>query len=120
MSGQRFEIEGGHPISGTIAPAGHKNAALPLIAACLQTEAEAVLLNVPKIRDVTALLELIAGLGVTVSHRGASTVSLKASGVNGAEPNFKLAKQIRASILLAGPLLARRGHVNLPPPGGDV
>jgi UDP-N-acetylglucosamine 1-carboxyvinyltransferase len=120
MSGQSFEIEGGHPISGTIRPSGNKNAALPLIAACLLTEDEVVLHNVPQIRDVAALLELLAGLGVTVSTRGPSSVSLRASGVNGAEADHKLAKQIRASILLAGPLLARRGRVRLPPPGGDV
>jgi UDP-N-acetylglucosamine 1-carboxyvinyltransferase len=120
MSGQSFEIEGGHPISGTIRPSGNKNAALPLIAACLLTEDEVVLHNVPQIRDVAALLELLAGLGVTVSPRGASSVALRASGVNGAEADHKLAKQIRASILLAGPLLARRGRVRLPPPGGDV
>jgi UDP-N-acetylglucosamine 1-carboxyvinyltransferase len=120
MSGQSFEIEGGHPISGTIRPSGNKNAALPLIAACLLTEDEVVLHNVPQIRDVAALLELLAGLGVTVSPRGGSSVSLRASGVNGAEADHKLAKQIRASILLAGPLLARRGRVRLPPPGGDV
>ena len=120
MSGQSFEIEGGHPISGTIRPSGNKNAALPLIAACLLTEDEVVLHNVPQIRDVAALLELLSGLGVTVSPRGGSSVSLRASGVNGAEADHKLAKQIRASILLAGPLLARRGRVRLPPPGGDV
>jgi UDP-N-acetylglucosamine 1-carboxyvinyltransferase len=120
MSGQSFEIEGGHPISGTIRPSGNKNAALPLIAACLLTEDEVVLHNVPQIRDVAALLELLAGLGVTVSPRGGSSVALRASGVNGAEADHKLAKQIRASILLAGPLLARRGRVRLPPPGGDV
>lgn len=120
MSGQSFEIEGGHPISGTIRPSGNKNAALPLIAACLLTEDEVVLHNVPQIRDVAALLELLAGLGVTVSPRGPSSVALRASGVNGAEADHKLAKQIRASILLAGPLLARRGRVRLPPPGGDV
>ena len=120
MSGQSFEIEGGHPISGTIRPSGNKNAALPLIAACLLTEDEVVLHNVPQIRDVAALLELLAGLGVTVSPRGPSSVALRAAGVNGAEADHKLAKQIRASILLAGPLLARRGRVRLPPPGGDV
>ncbi len=119
-SKQRFEIEGGHPISGTIRPSGNKNAALPLIAACLLTEDEVVLHNVPQIRDVQALLELLAGIGVTVTPRGGSTVALKAAGVNGGEPDHKLAKSIRASLLLAGPLLARRGRVRLPPPGGDV
>ena len=75
MSGQSFEIEGGHPISGTIRPSGNKNAALPLIAACLLPEDEVVLHNVPQIRDVAALLELLAGLGVTVSPRGPSSAA---------------------------------------------
>lgn len=120
MTGQRFEIEGGHPIGGAIAPAGNKNAALPLLAATLLTDEEVVLHNVPMIRDVKALLEILSGIGVSISDRGKGTIALKASGVNGAEADPKLAKQIRASILLAGPMLARRGRVRLPPPGGDV
>lgn len=120
MSGEKFEIEGGHPIQGTIVPEGNKNAALPLLAAALLTEDEVILHNVPRIRDVAALLELIAGLGVTVSHRGEHTVALRATGINGKEPDHEIGKRIRASILLAGPLVARRGHIELPPPGGDV
>lgn len=120
MTGQRFEIEGGHPIGGAIAPAGNKNAALPLLAATLLTDEEVVLHNVPMIRDVKALLEILSGIGVSISDGGKGTIALKASGVNGAEADPKLAKQIRASILLAGPMLARRGRVRLPPPGGDV
>lgn len=120
MTGQRFEIEGGHPIGGAIAPAGNKNAALPLLAATLLTDEEVVLHNVPMIRDVKALLEILSGIGVSISDRGKGTIALKASGVNGTEADPKLAKQIRASILLAGPMLARRGRVRLPPPGGDV
>lgn len=120
MNGQRFEIEGGHPISGSIRPTGNKNAALPLLAATLLTDEEVVLENVPEIRDVAALLEILASLGVTISHRGHGKIALKADGVNGKQPDPAIASQIRASILLAGPLLARRGHVVLPPPGGDV
>lgn len=120
MSGQRFEIVGGQSISGTIKPSGNKNAALPLLAACLLTEDEIVFHNLPAIRDVTALIELLAGLGVTVSHRGPGTVALRAHGINGAQPDPVVAKKIRASLLLAGPMLARRGHIRLPPPGGDV
>ncbi|MCC7382310.1 MAG: UDP-N-acetylglucosamine 1-carboxyvinyltransferase [Deltaproteobacteria bacterium] len=120
MSAERFEIRGGAPITGTIKPSGNKNAALPLLAATLLSEEEVVLKNLPAIRDVAVMLELLSELGVTVSERGAGTVSLRAAGVNGAEPDARIAKQIRASILLAGPLLARRGHVSLPPPGGDV
>lgn len=120
MSGQRFEIEGGHPIGGHIKPSGNKNAALPLLAATLLTDEPVTLHNVPKIRDVAAMIELLAGLGVKVEHRGPSTVVLEARGVNGREPDPAVSQKIRASVLLAGPLLARRGHAELPPPGGDV
>ncbi|MCB9651945.1 MAG: UDP-N-acetylglucosamine 1-carboxyvinyltransferase [Deltaproteobacteria bacterium] len=117
---QRFEIEGGRPIQGTIRPSGNKNAALPLIAATLLTDEQVVLRNVPAIRDVEVLLEVMAGLGVTVSKPEPGVVVLKSDRVNGQQPDPKLCKHIRASILLAGPLVARRGHVQLPPPGGDV
>ena len=117
---QRFEIEGGHKISGTIRPSGNKNAALPLIAACLLTDEQVILRNVPAIRDVEILLEVIEALGVTVQRPEPNVVVLTAGGVNGHEPDPELCKHIRASILLAGPLVARRGHVRLPPPGGDV
>lgn len=117
---QRFEIEGGFPISGTIRPSGNKNAALPLIAACLLTDEQVILRNVPDIRDVQVLLEVLETLGVTVTRPEPGVVALKADGVNGNQPEAKLCKHIRASILLAGPLVARRGHVRLPPPGGDV
>jgi UDP-N-acetylglucosamine 1-carboxyvinyltransferase len=117
---QKFEIEGGHPISGTIRPSGNKNAALPLLAATLLTNEEVVLRNVPDIRDVEALLEILRDLGVTVTKREPGVVSLKADRVNGHEPDAAKCRSIRASILLAGPLCARRGFVSLPPPGGDV
>ncbi len=120
MQSQRFEIEGGHPISGRIRPSGNKNAALPLIAATLLTDEEVTLRNVPGIRDVESLIRILAELGVTVTHGERGTVSFCAKGVNGHDPNHALCKVIRASILLAGPLLARRGHVRLPLPGGDV
>jgi UDP-N-acetylglucosamine 1-carboxyvinyltransferase len=120
MSGQRFEIQGGQPIGGRIKPSGNKNAALPLLAASLLSDEPVTLHNVPKIRDVAAMLEILAGLGVRVEHKGSSTVVLDASSVNGKEPDFIVSQKIRASVLLAGPLLARRGHVELPPPGGDV
>jgi UDP-N-acetylglucosamine 1-carboxyvinyltransferase len=120
MVNQRFVIEGGHPIGGRIRPSGNKNAALPLIAATLLTDDEVVLTNVPAIRDVEALVSILRDLGVTVTPRGTGTIAFKADHVNGDEPNPEVCKQIRASILLAGPLLARRGHVRLPLPGGDV
>ena len=117
---QRFEIVGGQPIGGTLRPSGNKNAALPLIAATLLTDEEVVLRNLPEIRDVEALIRILADLGVAVESRGHGIVAFTAKGVNGAEPDPEVAKKIRASILLAGPLVARRGHVELPPPGGDV
>lgn len=120
MANQSFVIEGGHPIGGRIRPSGNKNAALPLIAATLLTDEEVVLKNVPAIRDVEALLSILGELGVSIVHRAPGVVALKADRVNGHEPNPVVCKQIRASILLAGPLLARRGHVRLPLPGGDV
>src|SRR5688572_8292062 len=120
MKSQTFEIEGGHAISGTIRPSGNKNAALPLLAACLLTSDEVVLKNVPDIRDVEAMLGILRDLGVTVTKHGGGVVSLKADRVNGHEPDPAKCRSIRASILLAGPMLARRGFVALPPPGGDV
>lgn len=117
---ERFEIEGGAPISGTIRPSGNKNAALPLVAATLLTDEEVVLRNVPDIRDVRVLIEIVEELGVTISEREPGVVAFKANRVNGKEPDAAKCKHIRASVLLAGPLVARRGHVELPPPGGDV
>jgi UDP-N-acetylglucosamine 1-carboxyvinyltransferase len=120
MRTQTFEIEGGHPIAGTIKPSGNKNAALPLLAATMLTDEEVVLNNVPDIRDVDALLTILSDLGVTAARRGPGVIALKADRINGHEPTTSNARSIRASILLAGPLLARRGHVTIPPPGGDV
>jgi UDP-N-acetylglucosamine 1-carboxyvinyltransferase len=120
MSGQSFEIEGGHAIHGTIRPSGNKNAALPLLAATLLTDEEVVLRNVPDIRDVDAMMKILAALGVDVTKRAHGVYAFKAARVNGREPDPTICRTIRASILLAGPLLARRGHVSLPPPGGDV
>ena len=120
MVNQRFVIEGGHPIGGRIHPSGNKNAALPLIAATLLTDDEVVLTNVPAIRDVEALVSILRDLGVTVTPRGTGAFAFRADRVNGDEPNPEVCKQIRASILLAGPLLAREGEVIVPPPGGDV
>ncbi len=117
---QRFEIVGGQPIGGVIRPSGNKNAALPLIAATLLTDDEVVLRNVPEIRDVEALIRIISELGVQVDLRGEGVVAFTAKGVADAEPDPEVCRRIRASILLAGPLVARRGHVALPPPGGDV
>ncbi len=119
-SRSRLVIEGGRPLSGTVRPRGNKNAALPLLAACLLTDDTVVLENVPDIADVRTLLDLLADLGVSVGRGDDGSIELDASGVNGRQPDPELCRNIRASVLLAGALLGRRGHVELPPPGGDV
>jgi UDP-N-acetylglucosamine 1-carboxyvinyltransferase len=116
----RFIIRGGRPLSGTIRPAGNKNAALPVIAATLLADGPVHLGNIPRIRDVETLLELIADLGAMVSWTGPNAVTIDARPVKPKPLDPVLCTRIRASILLAGPLLARFGSVTLPPPGGDV
>ncbi len=115
-----FKVQGGRPLSGAIRPAGNKNAALPCIAATLLTTEPVTLGNVPRIRDVLTLLELLEAMGASVEWTGPNEVRVEASGVTAGRPDPVLAERIRASILLAGPLLARFGKVSLPPPGGDV
>jgi UDP-N-acetylglucosamine 1-carboxyvinyltransferase len=117
---EKFVIEGGVPLSGTIVPAGNKNAALPLIACSLLTAEEIVLHNVPIIRDVEAMLALLADLGVAVEQRGENTVALRGDGAGKTRVDGALAEPIRASFLVAGPLLTRFGAALMPPPGGDV
>lgn len=115
-----FVVEGGYNLGGTIRPSGNKNAALPALAATLLSSEPVILENLPRIRDVDTLLELIRSLGAAVEWEDTHTVILDPEGVTGGDPDPDLAQKIRASILLAGPLLARFGHVALPPPGGDV
>jgi UDP-N-acetylglucosamine 1-carboxyvinyltransferase len=118
---EKFVIEGGAPLAGTVVPAGNKNGALPILAACLLTEDEVILRNVPRIRDVEAMTMLLEELGARVEWVGPGEVSVDASGVSdGCSVDAELAERIRASFLLAGPLLARFGRVVMPPPGGDV
>ncbi|MGK2877724.1 MAG: UDP-N-acetylglucosamine 1-carboxyvinyltransferase [Solirubrobacterales bacterium] len=117
---QKLVIEGGQPLSGTVIPAGNKNAALPCIAAALLTDEEVVLENVPRIRDVDAMLALLENLGVTIEWRDDHELVMNASGVDHQDVDKELANKIRASFLLAGPLLARFGRAEMPPPGGDV
>jgi UDP-N-acetylglucosamine 1-carboxyvinyltransferase len=118
---EKFVIEGGVPLSGTLVPAGNKNGALPILAACVLTEDEVVVRNVPRIRDVDAMLLILRAIGVSVDWRGPNEVALCAAGVEaGVEIPPEHAERIRASFLLAGPLLSRFGHAVLPPPGGDV
>lgn len=115
-----FIVEGGRPLSGRIRPAGNKNAALPCLAAALLTEEPVILENVPRIRDVLTLLEILESLGASCEWEEANTVRVDASGVSVGRVDRGMAARIRASLLLAGPLLARFGEVRLPPPGGDV
>jgi UDP-N-acetylglucosamine 1-carboxyvinyltransferase len=117
---EKFVIEGGYPLSGTIMPAGNKNAALPALAASLLTSEEVVLRNVPRIRDVETMLKLLAQLGVSVNWRDENVVALCAAGVDSTDVDEELSQRIRASFLLAGPLLARFGRAHIAPPGGDV
>ena len=120
MTAQQFLVEGGHRLSGTIRPSGNKNAALPIVCAALLTEHPVILENVPRIRDVETLVELIASTGVDLEWTERNTLRIHAKTVHSANLDPKLCRKIRASILLAGPLLARCGHIELPPPGGDV
>jgi len=116
---EKFIIQGGVPLSGEIVPAGNKNAALPILAACLLTEEELVVRNVPRIRDVDSMLGLLERLGVNITRRE-NEVRLRADTILGTEVDEELANRIRASFLVAGPLLARFREVKMPPPGGDT
>ncbi|MEP6591027.1 MAG: UDP-N-acetylglucosamine 1-carboxyvinyltransferase [Gemmatimonadota bacterium] len=116
----RFVVNGGRQLSGTIRPAGNKNAALPVIAATLLADGPVALENIPRIRDVETLLEIIADLGGAIEWVGTNAVTIDTRAVKPKPLDPVLCTRIRASILLAGPLLARFGHVVLPPPGGDV
>jgi UDP-N-acetylglucosamine 1-carboxyvinyltransferase len=117
---EAFLIEGGVPLSGTVRPAGNKNAALPILAAALLTNDPLTLENVPRIRDVEELLELMSRIGVEVEWLAANTVRVWAADVTSTKLDPELCERIRASILLAGPLLARFRSADVPPPGGDV
>ncbi|HEX2232063.1 MAG TPA: hypothetical protein VHG69_01725, partial [Thermoleophilaceae bacterium] len=117
---EKFIIEGGAPLSGTVAPAGNKNAALPALAATLLTGQEVVLRNIPRIRDVEAMIELLDRLGAVVEWRDENVVAVRADQVSHTDVDAGWAERIRASFLLAGPLLARFGEAEMPPPGGDV
>jgi len=117
---EKFIIQGGVPLSGEIVPAGNKNAALPILAACLLTDEELIVRNVPRIRDVESMLGLLERLGVEVAWTGENEVRLQAHNIADTEVDEELANRIRASFLVAGPLLARCGEVKMPPPGGDT
>ena len=115
-----FRVTGGRPLSGTIRPAGNKNAALPILAATLLADGPCRIDNVPRIRDVETLLALLQHVGAKVQWSGTNTVEVDPTQTEAKPLDPALCKEIRASILLAGPMLARFGRVTLPPPGGDV
>jgi UDP-N-acetylglucosamine 1-carboxyvinyltransferase len=117
---ERFIVEGGRRLEGSIRPGGNKNAALPILAACLLTDEPVVVRNLPDIEDVRVMLQILEGLGAGVERLEANVVRIHAAGAIGADPDIELSKKIRASILLAGPLLARCGRVVVAKPGGDA
>jgi UDP-N-acetylglucosamine 1-carboxyvinyltransferase len=112
-------IEGGHRLSGSVEVEGNKNSALPLLAACLLTTEECVLTNVPRISDVEVMARLLIDLGATVDGIGTTTLRVRCPTVVKDEPDPALVGRLRGSVLLFGPLLARRGQARLAPPGGD-
>ena len=117
---EEFIIEGGYPLHGEVTPSGNKNAALPLLAACLLTAEPVTLRNVPQIRDVQAMRKLIESLGAVVEELDATTWQITTRELVASHLDPDLCRRIRASILIAGPVLARAGSLRLPPPGGDV
>src|SRR3984893_8960247 len=112
-------IEGGKQLSGEVAVEGNKNAALPLLAACLLTADECVLHNVPRISDVEVMVRLLMDLCAPVEGLGSTTLRVRCPEIVKDEPDGALVGRLRGSVLLLGPLLARRGRARLAPPGGD-
>lgn len=117
---EEFVIEGGVPLNGEVTPSGNKNAALPLLAACLLTSEPVTLRNIPQISDVQVMRKLIESLGAVVEDLDANTWRITTREVSASHLDPELCRRIRASILIAGPVLARAGSLRLPPPGGDV
>jgi UDP-N-acetylglucosamine 1-carboxyvinyltransferase len=118
---EQFVIKGGKPLAGTVTPSGNKNAALPMLAAVLLTDQAVILHNMPQIRDVQTMCHLLNDLGVDITESdNGHTLRLQAANVRKTELDADLCREIRASILLAGPMLARLRRIELPPPGGDI
>jgi UDP-N-acetylglucosamine 1-carboxyvinyltransferase len=117
---EKFIIEGGNPLRGTITPSGNKNSALPLLSACLLTDEPIMLHNVPNILDVNSMRLLLESLGVEITKLDNDSYRIHAKNITPGNLDPELCKKIRASILLAGPTIARSGELYLPPPGGDV
>jgi UDP-N-acetylglucosamine 1-carboxyvinyltransferase len=120
MNQNQYLIEGGYPISGTIRASGNKNAALPCIAAAVLTDEPVILRNIPEIEDVQVMLEIFRSVGGETEALGPNAWRLVLRNIKTSEIPMEQAQKIRASILFAGPLLARSGKAVLPPPGGDV
>src|SRR5947209_17475817 len=120
MPAVQFVVEGGRTLKGSIRPSGNKNAALPIVAAALISEKPVHLENVPRIRDIETLVELIKSVGASMEWVGQNSLEIHATELRPADLNPTLCAKIRASILLAAPLLARCRQVTLPPPAGDV
>ncbi len=116
----RFLVQGGRPLRGTIRPAGNKNAALPILAATILGDGPVDLDNIPRIRDVETMLALLVDLGASTEWTGTNGLRVDTRALKPKPLDPALCAKIRASILLAGPMLARFGSVTLPPPGGDV
>ncbi|HUX36640.1 MAG TPA: UDP-N-acetylglucosamine 1-carboxyvinyltransferase, partial [Rectinemataceae bacterium] len=116
----KYVIEGGFPIKGRIRASGNKNAALPCIAATILASETVILRNIPEIEDVLVMFEVLRAIGATVERLGPNDWSVDPRPIERWEVPVELARRVRASILFAGPLLARFGKVTLPPPGGDV
>jgi UDP-N-acetylglucosamine 1-carboxyvinyltransferase len=116
----KFIIEGGHPLFGEVTASGNKNSALPILSACLLTDQPIILHNVPDILDVRTMRALLESLGVSITTIDTHTWKVQAKEVRPADLDPELCRNIRASILLAGPMVARAGTLHLPPPGGDV
>lgn len=116
----KFTVIGGIPLHGEVTPSGNKNAALPLLAACLLTEEPVILKNVPDIQDVRTMVKLIKSLGVEIDQKNPNELTIQARKISPTDLDPDLCRKIRASILLAGPMVAKTGLLQLPPPGGDV
>ncbi len=116
----KFIIQGGVPLKGEVTPSGNKNAALPLLAACILATEPVILHNMPDINDVRTMRELLVSIGVEVTHLGDHSWEINAQNIQCSNLDTELCSKIRASVLLAGPVLARTGELKLPPPGGDV
>ncbi len=116
----KFIIKGGVPLKGEVIPSGNKNSALPLLAACVLSTEPVILHNLPDINDVRTMRELLVSIGVEVTHLGDHSWKINAQNIQCSNLDTELCSKIRASILLAGPVIARTGELKLPPPGGDV